>query len=54
MSAEEIRDLRERLGLTRRQLAEQVGVAKRTVECWEQGRRNPNPSANKILESLDE
>ena len=52
MSAEQIRDLRHRLELSRGELAEQVGVAKRTVEYWEQGRGQPNRKAEKILESL--
>lgn len=54
MKAEEIRELRERLDLSRRELAAQVGVAKRTVEFWEQGRGQPNRDAEKILKALDD
>jgi DNA-binding transcriptional regulator YiaG len=53
MTAEDIKALRERLDLSRRELAAQLGVAKRTVDRWEQGYGNPNCSAEKILESLD-
>jgi DNA-binding transcriptional regulator YiaG len=54
VTPEQIRELRDRLGFTRRELAAQLGVSKRTVEFWEQGRGNPNCSAEKILESLED
>lgn len=53
MSPEQIKELRERLGgLSRRALAEMLGVKKRTVDFWEQGRGQPNHSAEKIMDSL--
>lgn len=55
MSPEQIKELRHRLGdISRRALAEMLGVDKRTVDRWEQGRGNPNCSAEKILESLED
>lgn len=53
MTAEEIRELRERLELSRRQLAAQLGVDKRTIERWEQDRGRPNVSARKMLENIE-
>lgn len=54
VSPDQIEELRKRLGLSRRELAAQLGVAKRTVERWEQGRGEPNPTAEKILQELDD
>jgi DNA-binding transcriptional regulator YiaG len=55
MTAKEIKELRLRLGnLSRRALAEMLGVEKRTVEFWEQDRGKPNKSAEKILKSLED
>ena len=47
------RELREYLGLTRREFSEKVGAAsKRTVENWEQGRRQPNRKHWREIEKL--
>lgn len=55
ISPEEIKEIRDRLGrISRRELANQLGVAKRTVDRWEQGHGDPNPSARKILKALSE
>ena len=37
MSGAELRRIRQRLGLTQTQLAEQLGTTERTVSRWEQG-----------------
>jgi len=39
MTPLEIKALRQKLGLTQRELAEQVGVSTKAVENWEQGVR---------------
>jgi len=55
VSPEQIKELRRRLGdISRRALAEMLGVDKRTVDRWEQGRGTPNCSAEKMLEDLDQ
>ena len=46
------REVRDQLGLTQRELAEQVGVSVRAVQSWEQGWRYPSKPAEKILEEL--
>ena len=40
-SAKRIRELRERIGLTRREFSEHIGIPVRTLEDWEAGRRTP-------------
>lgn len=37
---------------TVKELAEKLDVSPRTVESWEQGRRNPSGPVLKLLESL--
>lgn len=40
-SAKKIRELRESIGLTRKEFSEHIGIPVRTLEDWEAGRRNP-------------
>ena len=40
-TANRIRELRESIGLTRKEFSEHVGIPVRTLEDWEAGRRNP-------------
>ena len=35
MTAQELKDLRKRLGITQKQFADLIGVSKPTVERWE-------------------
>ena len=50
-NAKNIKTARQSSGLSRAQLAEMVGVKPRTVEHWEQGRRNPSKAAIILLNS---
>lgn len=43
MSPDEIRKLREEVGLTQRQFAQLLGVSHQTVISWEKGRTEPPP-----------
>jgi DNA-binding transcriptional regulator YiaG len=52
MTAQEIQALRSSLGLSRSELAARIGVSKRTVEFWEQGRGFPCGPAEKALEGI--
>ncbi len=45
--------IREKTGLSQNQFALLVGVSKRTLENWEQGRRNPTGPAKALLRILD-
>jgi len=40
---------RQRVGLTQTQFAQALGVSVRTLQEWEQGRRNPTPAAQRLL-----
>ena len=40
-SAKTIRELRESVGLTRKEFSEHMGIPVRTLEDWEAGRRTP-------------
>ena len=40
---------RHRLGLPQGQFAKLLGVSKRTLQDWEQGRRNPSGAAQSLL-----
>jgi len=48
-----IRALRERLQLSRAQLASQLNISISTVRRWEQGEHVPNGSPLKLLEQLE-
>ena len=41
--------IRERIGLSQSQFAELMGVSVRTLQDWEQGRRNPSGPARTLL-----
>lgn len=41
--------LRQRLRLTQQELAKQLGISSRTLQDWEQGRRQPSGSARALL-----
>jgi len=40
-SAKKIRELRESIGLSRKEFSEHIGIPLRTLEDWEAGRRTP-------------
>ena len=42
-------DVREQIGLSQTRFARLIGVSKRTVENWEQGRRTPSGPARALL-----
>ena len=45
----EVRNIRERLGLSQQSLAELVGYSRRTVHRWENGETNPKPATVHFL-----
>jgi putative transcriptional regulator len=45
----EVRTIREKTGLSQGQFAILIGVSKRTLENWEQGRRHPTGPARALL-----
>jgi putative transcriptional regulator len=44
-----VRTIREKTGLSQRRFAHLIGVSKRTLENWEQGRRRPMGPARALL-----
>lgn len=51
-SIEDIKEIRHTLGLSQSMLAKILGVAPRTAEAWEVGRKIPNGSARRLLQIL--
>jgi putative transcriptional regulator len=49
----EVKAVRAKTGLTQEKFAMMVGVSKRTLENWEQGRRYPTGPARALLKILD-
>jgi len=49
VDAKLIRDIRERLNVSRRVFARQLRVNERTLEKWEQGRAKPNKQAATLI-----
>ncbi len=45
--------IRERTGLSQADFAAALGVSKRTIEQWEQGRRQPSGAAKTLLKIVD-
>lgn len=45
----EVKAMRERMGVSQDKFALILGVSKRTVENWEQGRRHPTGAARSLL-----
>ena len=52
MDSKEIRELRERLGWTKEQMAAQVGVVPITIRRWETGKSRPSQLALRELKRL--
>lgn len=44
-----VKEIRDAYGLTQKELAELIGLPKRTVENWEEGKSSPPPYAVKLI-----
>lgn len=49
----QVKEIRERLGVSQDKFALILGVSKRTVENWEQGRRHPTGAARSLLRIVE-
>ena len=49
----QVKAIREKTGLTQNRFAMMIGVSKRTIENWEQGRRQPTGPARALLKLVD-
>ena len=52
MSAADVVNLREKLGLTQVEFAERLGVSHVAVHYWETGKRSPSGPASILLKQL--
>ena len=48
-TSEEIRQIREGVGVSQANFARMLGISLRTLQDWEQGRRQPNQAAQSLL-----
>ncbi len=53
LSKVDVKGLRERLGLTQSQFAGMIGVSIKTLQNWEQGRREPEGPAKALLRVVE-
>jgi len=49
----EVKSIRDKIGLSQTRFAGLIGVSKRTLENWEQGRRHPAGPARALLRILE-
>ncbi|HUG10213.1 MAG TPA: helix-turn-helix domain-containing protein [Opitutaceae bacterium] len=49
LKAVSVSEVRENLGLSQQELADLLGISRRTLENWEQGRREPTGAAKVLL-----
>ena len=51
--ASPVAGIRQRAGMSQAEFAIALGVSKRTIEQWEQGRRRPSGAAKTLLKIID-
>ncbi len=49
----QVKNIREKIGLTQKLFAKYIGVSTKTVEAWEAGRNKPSGPSNRLLWLLD-
>lgn len=49
----EVKAIRDRMGVSQEKFAAILGVSKRTLENWEQGRRHPTGAARALLRIVE-
>lgn len=50
----EVRNIREKTGLSQRMFAEYMGVSPKTVEAWEANTNHPSGAASRILSMMEQ
>ena len=53
LSVPDVKTVRKQFGLSQSQMAAFLNVSKRTLENWEQGRRNPTGPARTLLRVME-
>lgn len=51
---DEVKSIRERLGLAQGDFAVIFLVSVKTIQSWEQGTRSPSPAASRLLQIIDD
>lgn len=54
MNAQEIKQLRKRLGMNQTQFADRIGTNRRQIYSWEHDRNKPRRMAIMVMQRLDE
>lgn len=52
-SSVQVKNIREKIGLTQKLFAKYLGVSSKTVEAWEAGRNKPSGPSNRLLWLMD-
>ena len=52
-SAEEVKAIRKKTGMSQKLFAEYMGVSSKTVEAWESGTNHPSGSSSRILSMME-
>lgn len=52
MNGLQVKEIRDRLNISREEFARRLGISFFTVLRWEKGKRNPSPMAQKLLEDF--
>ena len=52
-SSAQVKNIREKIGLTQKLFAKYLGVSTKTVEAWEAGRNKPSGPSNRLLWLMD-
>ena len=52
MTVKELKAIRKKAGKTQRQVAQEIGVSRRTVESWESGARTMRDSTAKLIRMM--
>ena len=52
-SSVQVKNIREKIGLTQKLFAKYLGVSTKTVEAWEAGRNKPFGPSNRLLWLMD-
>lgn len=53
LSTVDVKELRERIGLTQNEFSGMIGVSIKTLQNWEQGRREPEGPAKALLRVVE-
>lgn len=53
-NVQDIKAIRERLGMSRKELSRLLGVSKKTVDAWERGVNIPSGTAKRLMQLIND